>query len=258
MNTITSPLQPVPSSSEDSSPPPIAASQPFPAASLLSRASIADHRTKSRPGAADNDPSKLATTIKRSQAISNIQDLDEDSPVTFEIDTSEHLHGRKKVQLQANPTYIGHRSINESLSSIDKQATNSSGGGDESDSRSECSEKMPEYLAEEKPILPGVHVKGATLNRLVRLLIDSFRKFARRFVPSQRSSTIESDGATADDKEFPHVFFLMHKWIMESEHLSHMLYDAYRRSGEDYKKATSPTDKQSCKDEQLHICQAFK
>ena len=42
--------------------------------------------------------------------------------------------------------------------------------------------KSPEYLEEEKPILPGIHVKGATLNRLIRLLIDSFREFERKYV----------------------------------------------------------------------------
>jgi hypothetical protein len=165
----------------------VSSPQPFSSTvSLISRASIADHRIKSRPAGVDNDPNKLSTTIKRSQAISNIQDLDEDSPVTFEIDTNEHLHGRKKVQLQTNPTYINNRSINESMSSIDKQPTNSSGGGDESDTRSECSEKTPEYLEEEKPILPGVHVRGATLNRLIRLLVESFGKFQRRKLSSNR------------------------------------------------------------------------
>ena len=73
--------------------------------SLIPRSSIADHRIKSRAGAIDIDTNKLSTTIKRSQAISNIQDLDEDSPVTFEIEPNEHHHGRKKVQLQTNSIF---------------------------------------------------------------------------------------------------------------------------------------------------------
>jgi hypothetical protein len=182
MNITSSPQQPVSLSTDEtilSSSPIIVPSTPVPPPLplFIPRSTIADHRIKSRTGGVDLDPNKLIT-IKRSQAISNIQDLDEDSPVTFEIEPNEHLHGRKKVQLQTNATFINNRTINESISSIDKQQTNSSGGGDESDTRSESSDKMPEYLEEEKPIISGVHVKGATLNRLIRILIDSFREFA--------------------------------------------------------------------------------
>jgi hypothetical protein len=187
MNTTSGLQQPVPLSSGElllsssrmvlssvPPPPPLHVSAPL----LISRSSIADHRIKSRPGGVDNDTNKLSTTIKRSQAISNIQDLDEDSPVTFVIEPNEHFHGRKRVHLQTNSILISNRTINESMSSIDKQPTNNSsgGGGDESDTRSESSEKTPEYLEEEKPILSGIYVKGATFNRLIRLLIDSFRK----------------------------------------------------------------------------------
>ena len=145
---------------------------------LIPRSSIiVDHRIKSRTSGVDHESNKLSTTIKRSQAISNIQDLDEDSPVTFVIEPNDHHHYhhvRKKVQLQFSSN--SHRTSEDSLSSINKQQTNSSGGGDESDTRSDCSEKMPEYVEEERPILHGIHVKGATLNRLIRILIDSFRK----------------------------------------------------------------------------------
>jgi hypothetical protein len=176
MNTSSSPQQSVPLSPDEillPSPPP----PPAPPPPLIPRSAIIDHRIKSRTGGVDIDTNKLSTTIKRSQAISNIQDLDEDSPVTFEIEPNEHHHGRKKVQLQLNSTSTSTRTINnESMSSTDKQTTTSSGGGgdDESDTRSESSEKTPEYLEEEKPIVSGIHVKGATLNRLIRLLIDSF------------------------------------------------------------------------------------
>jgi hypothetical protein len=187
MNITSSPQQPVSLSSNETilststvvlptiplpTPPP----PPPPLPSLIPRSSITDHRIKSRPVGVDIDTNKL-TTIKRSQAISNIQDLDEDSPVTFEIEPNEHFHGRKKVQLQINSTSTSNRTINESTTSIDKQQTNSSCGGDESDTRSESSEKIPEDLEEEKPILSGIHIKGATLNRLIRILIDSFREF---------------------------------------------------------------------------------
>ena len=140
---------------------------------MIPRPAIVDSRIKSRPPGVDIDTNKLPTTIKRSQATSNIQALHEDSPVTFEI---EHVHARKTVQIQTNPTTTSHRPSAEFISSIVNQPIHSGGGGDESDTRSESSEKPTEYLEEEKPILPGIHVKGATLNRLIRILIESFRE----------------------------------------------------------------------------------
>ena len=179
MNITSSPQQPVSLSTDETVLPSSTSSivlPSFPPSSLIPRSSIVDPRIKPRTGlGVDIDTNKLST-IKRSQAIPNIQDLDENSPVTFEIEPNEHLHGRKKVQLQTNSTLVSNRTINESISSMDKQQTISSGGGDESDTRSECSDKMPEYLEEEKPIVSGIVVKGATLNRLIRILIDSFRK----------------------------------------------------------------------------------
>jgi hypothetical protein len=179
MNITSSPQQPVSLSTDETVLPSSTSSiilPSFPPSSLIPRSSIVDHRIKPRTGlGVDVDTNKLST-IKRSQAIPNIQDLDENSPVTFEIEPNEHLHGRKKVQLQTNSTSISNRTINESISSIDKQQTTSSGGGDESDTRSESSDKIAEYLEEEKPIVSGILVKGATLNRLIRILIDSFRK----------------------------------------------------------------------------------
>lgn len=61
-----------------------------------------------------------------------------------------------------------------------------------------------------------------------------------------------------DDTEYPKVFFLMHKWIMESENLSNMLYDLYKHSTDDNKKATSSNDKRFNKEYRLRICHAYK
>ncbi len=184
MSTTSNTQQPVTLSSDEMSlptssspppqPPPPPPPFPPPPPPLIPRSAIVDHRIKPRSGGVDIDSNKLSTTIKRSQAISNIQDLDEDSPVTFEIEPSEHLHARKKPHVP-HPL-ITNRILYDSISSIEKQPTTSSGGGDESDTRSESSEKTPEYIEEERPLLPGIHVKGATLNRLIRILIDSFRK----------------------------------------------------------------------------------
>lgn len=216
-----------------------------------------------RASGVDLDANKLSTTIKRSQAISNIQDLDENSPVTFVIAPNDlyhhHHHVRKKVQLQTSA--LAHRTSEESLSSIIKQQTNSSGGGDESDTRSECSEKMPEFIEEERPILPGIHVKGATLNRLIRTLIDSFRKPRRNTRLSSRRlrlSSLEANGTVIDDSEYPKVFFLMHKWIMESEYLSHMLYDLYKHYADDLKKAVNGHEQRQYKESKLRVCHAYQ
>ncbi|CAF1361695.1 unnamed protein product [Rotaria sordida] len=237
MSTTSNPQQPVTLSSDElllsssSTPPPL----------LIPRSSIVEHRIKSRTSGVDIDTNKLSTTIKRSQAISNIQDLDEDSPVTFEIEPSEHHHVRKKVHL-LNPS-ISNRTINDPIISIDKQKTtsHSSSGLEESDTRSKSSEKTPEYIEEERPILPGIHVKGATLNRLIRILIDSF----------------QINGTIIDDSEYPRVFFLMHKWIMESEYLSNMLYDLYKHYGDDYKKTINTNEKRQYKEYQIRVCQVY-
>ncbi|CAM4909434.1 unnamed protein product [Rotaria socialis] len=207
---------------------------------LIPRSSIVDHRLKSRTIGIDIDSNKLST-IKRSQAISNIQDLDEDSPVTFEIEPSEHHHVRKKVQL-LNSTLSNRAMIIDSILSIDKsRPTSNNTGLDELGERSKSSEKSPEYIEEERPILSGIIVKGATLNRLIRILIDSF----------------QINGTVIDDSEYPRVFFLMHKWIMESEYLSNMLYDLYKHYADDYKKETNSNEKRQFKENQIRVCHAY-
>ena len=170
MDTVNSPQQqPIAMTSDE----PAAFSSPIfvpSCAPLIPRPALVDSRIKSRLPGVDIDTNKLPSTIKRSQATSNIQALDEDSPVTFVI---EHVHARKTVQIQTNPITTSHRPSTELSFSIDHQPIPS---GDESDTRSESSEKPTEYLDEDKPILPGIHVKGASLNRLIRILIESFRE----------------------------------------------------------------------------------
>jgi hypothetical protein len=50
----------------------------------------------------------------------------------------------------------------------------------------------------------------------------------------------------------------MHKWIMESEYLSHMLYDLYKHYGDDYKKAVNTNEKQQYKEYQIRVCQVYR
>ena len=250
MSTTNHSQQPVTSPSDETSSP----HPPLPV--LIPRSAIVEHRLKGWGTGLDIDSNKLSTTIKRSQAISNIQDLDEDSPVTFEIEPNDHHHHvRKKVQLQNTLMNYGHS--NESIPSISKQQTYN--GGDESDTRSESSEKTPEYIEEERPILPGIHVKGATFNRLIRILIDSFgEQFVSRSQRVSFPSYVEPNGHVIDDSEYPRVFFLMHKWIMASEYLSNMLYDLYKHYADDYKKAINTHEKRQHKDCQLRVCHAYR
>ncbi len=69
---------------------------------------------------------------------------------------------------------------------------------------------------------------------------------------------LESNGTIIDDNEYPKVFFLMHKWIMESEYLSNMFYDFYKHSNDDYKRTVHTNEKRLCKEYQLRICHAYK
>jgi len=50
----------------------------------------------------------------------------------------------------------------------------------------------------------------------------------------------------------------MHKWIMESEYLSNMLYDLYKHYGDDYKKTLSINEKRQFKEYQLRVCQVYR
>ena len=164
---------PVPFSSDELSiaSTPSLVSQPMALSSvLIPRSALADHRLKSRAGAADIDANKLSTTIKRSQAISNIQDLDEDSPVTFVIEPHEHFHGRKKVQLQIHATSMGHRPVNDSILPMDKQTTLSNVLVEMNPIHDQNPVRRSSRISLKKRNLSysGIHVKGATLNRLIR------------------------------------------------------------------------------------------
>ena len=67
-----------------------------------------------------------------------------------------------------------------------------------------------------------------------------------------------SDGTVIDETEYPRVFFLMHKWIMESEYLSNMLCDLYKHAADTMKRTTNTNEETACKDQQLRICQAYQ
>ena len=74
----------------------------------------------------------------------------------------------------------------------------------------------------------------------------------------QPSFVVEPDGQVIDDSEYPRVFFLTHKWIMESEYLSNMLYDLYKHAADDQKKAVDANEKLVHREYQVRICRAYK
>ena len=68
------------------------------------------------------------------------------------------------------------------------------------------------YIEETKVIIPGIKVRAAKLDKLIEILIESFD---------------EETGEVLPNIDFPRVFFLMHKWFMESDELANMIYDLY-------------------------------
>ena len=75
---------------------------------------------------------------------------------------------------------------------------------------------------------------------------------------ASRSFVSEPDGKVIGDSEYPRVFFLMHKWIMESEYLSNMLCDLYKHAADDLKKAVDTDEKLVHEEYQVRICRAYK
>ena len=69
-----------------------------------------------------------------------------------------------------------------------------------------------DYIEETKVIVPGIKVRAAKLSKLLGILIESFD---------------EVTGDVLPNIDFPRVFYLMHKWFMESNELANMIYDLY-------------------------------
>ena len=77
-------------------------------------------------------------------------------------------------------------------------------------------------------------------------------------IHTESDFALDPNGTLIDESEYPKVFFLMHKWIMESEHLSNMLYDLFKHNGDDYKKTIIAQEKRQFKECQLRVCQAYR
>ena len=58
--------------------------------------------------------------------------------------------------------------------------------------------------------------------------------------------------------DFPRVFFLMHKWFMDSSTLIDVLFDLYNLYNQYEEQYEQETDKHYYENQQLKICFAFK
>jgi hypothetical protein len=70
---------------------------------------------------------------------------------------------------------------------------------------------MCDYIEEEKAFLNGINVRAAKLSKLIQILIESFN----------------CNGRLHQLCDLPRVFFLMHKWFIESQKLANTLLDLY-------------------------------
>ncbi|KAG8201803.1 hypothetical protein JTE90_027285 [Oedothorax gibbosus] len=67
-------------------------------------------------------------------------------------------------------------------------------------------------LEEDRPVVPGIHVRAATIDALVDLLIDSF---------------LPTGGLKEENSSFARVMLLMHQWFTSSENLVHCLISRF-------------------------------
>ncbi|XP_055948699.1 ras guanyl-releasing protein 3-like isoform X2 [Argiope bruennichi] len=67
-------------------------------------------------------------------------------------------------------------------------------------------------LEDERPVVPGVTVKAATVDALVDLLIESF---------------LPTGGLKEENSNFARVMLLMHQWFTSSENLAHCLISRF-------------------------------
>jgi hypothetical protein len=129
-----------------------------------------------------NTSVKESLPLKRTQAIPDLHNMDDFSPVTFE---SSVLGG------PINKLFVDDNNLCE----IDQQPNSKF-----------------DYIEETKVIVPGIKVRAAKLSKLIGILIESFD---------------EVTGDVLPNIDFPRVFYLMHKWFMESNDLANMIYDLY-------------------------------
>ncbi|GAB6024159.1 Ras guanyl-releasing protein 3 [Chamberlinius hualienensis] len=67
-------------------------------------------------------------------------------------------------------------------------------------------------LEEDKPIVPGVNIRAATMDSLVEICINCFNT--------------ENDKAS-DKNNFPYILYLMHKWFTSSDVLANMIIQQF-------------------------------
>ena len=133
---------------------------------------------------------KESLPLKRTQAIPDLHTMDDFSPVTFESSLVNCLLNKQQLQTSSSIA----TTVDDSLTEDTHQNA------------------QVDYIEETKIIIPGIKVRAAKLSKLIQILVESFD---------------ETTGDVLPNIDFPRVFFLMHKWFMESDELANMIYELY-------------------------------
>lgn len=156
-------------------------------------------------------PMSESPPLKRTHAIPDLHSMDDYSPVTFETSLSI-----KSDDVEDSPKF--------------------------------------DLIEETKEVINGIKVRASKLPNLIETLVDSFGKIVllSKFQVSIyfQFKIKDESGDLLQGTDFPRVFFLMHKWFMESEDLVSMLSELYLKYEINQNEHSIGS--------QLRICHAFR
>jgi hypothetical protein len=160
---------------------------------------------------------KESPPLKRSHAITDLVQMDDFSPVTFDTSlniksedvTSATINNLSNIMEICQATSSSIIMKNNTSIQVEEDLVGGGNGGGSS--------KCEDLIEETKLVIIGVKIRGAKVSKLVEILIESF----------------DDSGHVLYETDFPRVFLLMHKWFIESELLANMLYDLYIKHDND-------------------------
>lgn len=177
------------------------------------------------------DSNESPNHLKRTQAFTDLPNIDDLSTVTFLKPVNNQPQSEQQTQNEKEKTEQKPKSdlsTQENLPVVMRDTVD--------DTNSSC------YIEEKKVIISGIKVRAAKVSKLVQIFMDSFDK----------------KGKVQACTDFPRVFILMHKWFMESIHLTDILFDLYNLYNQYQDYYTQKADKEYYAHQQLKICYAFK
>lgn len=178
-----------------------------------------------------NDSNESPNHLKRTQAFTDLPNIDDLSTVTFLKPVNNKPQSEQQTQ---NGKEKAGQKLKSDLSTQENLPLVM--GDTVDDTNSSC------YIEEKKVIISGIKVRAAKVSKLVQIFMDSFDK----------------TGKVQAYTDFPRVFILMHKWFMESIHLTDILFDLYNLYNQYQDHYTQKADKEYYAHQQLKICYAFK